>query len=139
MSKRLLQRHISLIFAAIAGCTLASAYAGETSLAHAGAQPPREDTIPANEVHFTNLKAFEAQIRRDLPVGTSKAVVEDHLRRIGIPHFYADKGSGGDTFYGTIKNIGARMGFEASLAVRIHLDAKGNVDKIWFRVDYDAP
>lgn len=97
--------------------------------------------ISASEVRLSNLDAFEAQVRHDIPLGTQKQTVETYLSREKIPHFFADSSyeEGGNEFYGTLKNIGARWGFPASLAIRIHLDQGERVDKVWFRVDYDAP
>jgi hypothetical protein len=97
--------------------------------------------VITSELNFANIDAFESQIRRDVPLGTSKQRVEVYLSRENIPHGLAqpNSGVGENTFYGTVKNVGTRLGFEASLAIRIHLDQKEKVDKIWFRVDYDAP
>jgi hypothetical protein len=97
--------------------------------------------ISSGEVRLSNLDAFEAQIRRDVPLGAPKQRIETYLSQQNIPHLFAEpnSGVGENTFYGTLKNIGARWGFPASLAIRIHLDHNEKVDKIWFRVDYDAP
>lgn len=97
--------------------------------------------ILASEVNLSNVKAYEAQFRHDVPIGTSKQRVGAYLAEQKIPHFFTEpnSGSGENTFYGTIKNIGSRWGFPASLAIRIHLDSHEKVDKIWFHVDYDAP
>jgi hypothetical protein len=97
--------------------------------------------LSSSEVKLSNLAAFEAQVHLDIPLGTPKQAVETYLSREKIPHFFADAGygDGGNEFYGTLKNIGSRWGFPANLAIRIHLDQKEKVDKVWFRVDYDAP
>jgi hypothetical protein len=97
--------------------------------------------IGARQVNLSNLDAFEAQIRHDIPRGTSKKAVEAYLVRERIPHGFADAsyGDAGNEFYGTLKNIGIRLGFEANLAIRVRLDGAGKVDVISFRVDYDAP
>ena len=99
--------------------------------------------IPANGVNWSNMSSFQKQVEFDLPIGTSKEQVEAYLRREKIPYFFADAGygekTGGNAFYGTLKHIGRRAGFDASLAIRIHIGASNKVDKVWFRTDYDAP
>lgn len=84
-------------------------------------------------------------MRHDIPLGTPRSKVEAYLSQQNIPHGFAEPEPAlidqniQNAFYGTIKGIGVRWGFPASLAIRIHLDGNEKVDKIWFRVDYDAP
>lgn len=102
-----------------------------------------QQRIPANKVTLGNVEAFEKQVARDLPVGTPKDNVEAYLIHEKITHsFYSSDpiyGPDGNTFQGTIRNIGVRLIFEGDLAIRIHLNAQDKVDKVWFRIDYDAP
>jgi len=101
--------------------------------------------IPVSEVRLSNLNAFEAQVRREVPLGTPKREVEVYLSKQHIPYGFAEPDPDisdpniQNVFAGTIQNIGTRWGFPASLAIRIHLDQGERVDKVWFRVDYDAP
>src|SRR5690348_6144834 len=44
--------------------------------------------IPPDEVNLENLPLFEAQLRRDLPVGTAKEDVEAYLTRWTIRHSF---------------------------------------------------
>lgn len=96
--------------------------------------------ISSSEVRLSNIETFEAQFRQDIPLGTPRRAVESYLVRQSVPHFFTEQGSGlgENTFYGTLRNIGTRWGFPASLAIRIHLNGNERVDKIWFRIDYDA-
>ena len=97
-----------------------------------------EKRISPSEVTLSNLDAFEAQMRRDLPIGTPKQDVEAYLTQSKIRHGFTEGRSGpfGPLFQATIENIGRRVVFTASLAIRIHLDPDGKVDEITFRVEY---
>ena len=95
--------------------------------------------IAPHEVTLSNVAAFEKQLLADLPPGTPKREVESYLTQWNIRHSYADEvyGIGGNTFYGTIENIGTWRGlFEASLAILIHLDADDRVKSIESQIVY---
>jgi hypothetical protein len=99
-----------------------------------------EERISPSEVTLDNLEAFEAQMRRDLPIGTSKEDVEAYLTRCGLRYDFVglNPGYGPDanSFQTTIENIGIRVIFMAHLLIRIRLDQHDKVKEIYFRVDY---
>jgi hypothetical protein len=105
--------------------------------------PQRSEFISAEEVTLFNADAFEEQLRRDIPHGTPKDVVETYLFQHNIGYVFEPAsefaGPHGNAFYGSIENIGTRVMFSAHLAIRIFLDPEGRVREIVFRVDYDAP
>jgi hypothetical protein len=102
-----------------------------------------EERISPSKVTLDNLEAYKAQVRRDLPIGTPKEEVETYLTRGGIPHDYFGAypiyGRNGNSFQGTLKNIGTYLIFRANLLIRILLDDQNKVRQIIFRVDCDAP
>jgi len=97
-----------------------------------------EKRISPSEVTLDNLEEYEAQVRRDLPIGTPKEDVEAYLTRCGLP--YDSIGPNplydANSFQTTIENIGIRVIFQASLFIRIRLDQQDKVKEILFRVDY---
>jgi hypothetical protein len=97
-----------------------------------------EERISPSEVTLDNLEAFEAQVRRDLPIGTSKEDVEAYLTRCGLPYDFFGPSPlyDGNSFQTTIENIGMRVVFMAHLFIRIRLDQHDKVKEIFFRVDY---
>jgi hypothetical protein len=103
--------------------------------------PTRTSRILASQVTLSNVELFKLQVIRDLPIGTAKEDVESYLTSLMVEHSFADTRSLIDqnTFYGGIENIGFRLGFPGSLAIRIHVDANDKVDKVSFRIDYLAP
>jgi hypothetical protein len=116
-----------------------------TAVSHGGGWCQTNDSGSMNEkrlepqdVTMANREEYEAQLRRDLPIGTAKRDVEAYLTRQGITHSFAGRGALVDenTVYAILKNIGQAGPFVASLAIRIQLDADDKVARIWFRVDY---
>jgi hypothetical protein len=103
--------------------------------------PSRTSRILASQVTLSNVELFKLQVIRDLPIGTSKEDVESYLTNLKVEHSFVDARSLIDqnTFYGGIENIGFRLGFPGSLAIRIHIDAQDKVDRVSFRIDYLAP
>lgn len=95
--------------------------------------------ISANEVTLSNLDAFEAQMIRDLPIGTPKASVQDYITRTGLKcSFVEPRGPDWGNLFGCrIENIGHLGIFSAGLGVGIYLDAKAQVKNLFFRVDYE--
>jgi hypothetical protein len=132
------------------GSTIAVLIAALAGLLLAGVNSNRSESvatkrISVSEVRLSNLNAFAAQVRREVPLGTPKREVEVYLSKQHIRCGFAEPDPDisdpniQSVFAGTIQNIGTRWGFPASLAIRIHLNGMDKVDKIWFRVDYDAP
>ena len=94
--------------------------------------------VHPSEVSLSNVEAFEAQMRRDLPLGTPKANVEAYLKCWSIPYFFADADGTptGNAFYGTLMKIGKKSKFTGHLAIRIFLDEEDKIREIVFRIDY---
>jgi len=87
----------------------------------------------AKEVRLSNVDAFEAQLRRDLPLGTSKADVEAYLAQLNIRHAYVGPHN---AYQAVIDDIGMRQGFQASLDIWVSLDADEKVKEIRLHVQY---
>src|SRR5262245_26563336 len=82
--------------------------------------------ILPGQVTLSNVEAFKQQMRRDLPVGTPKAEVEEYLTRWKILHsFYGPAyGPFGNAFGARIPDIALRLGlFPSDLNIKIYLDA----------------
>ncbi|MEO3427261.1 hypothetical protein AAFN88_00285 [Pelagibius sp. CAU 1746] len=96
--------------------------------------------ILPREVTLENLDAFEKQLLRDLPVGTTKQDVETYLKRWEISYTYLPPDSGwleySNSFYATLDNIGSRNFLRASLSISIVHDEEDKVRAIWFSVKY---
>ena len=117
--------------------TPVSAFTKQVTDANSG----RTSRILASQVTLSNVELFKLQVIRDLPVGAAKEDVESYLTSLKVEHSFVDARSLIDqnTFYGGIENIGFRLGFPGSLAIRIHVDTNDKVDKVSFRIDYLAP
>lgn len=48
----------------------------------------RGDQLTANEVTINNYRQFEAQLRRDLPIGTCVEDIQTYLTKIGLEHSF---------------------------------------------------
>jgi hypothetical protein len=102
-----------------------------------------ETRILPNQVTVSNVEAFKEQMRRDLPVGTAKASVEEYLTRWKIPYDFFGPAYGpsfGNTFQGRFPDIGYRLGiFPVDLNFRIYFDSDDKVREIFFQVYTDTP
>jgi hypothetical protein len=95
----------------------------------------RVKRILPSEVNWsTNLLAFEAQVRGDLPTGIPKQEVEAYLSREKLAFFYVDYEY--KTFVANLENIGVRLMFRVSLQIEIHLDESERVKQIEFHLHY---
>jgi hypothetical protein len=105
---------------------------------HSIAAPSAERILP-QDVSTRNLEAYEAQFRRDIPVGTPKAEVEGYLTRMNIRHLFLPSsiyGNDGNVFQAVFNDIGTVLGFQASLGIWIRLDEEDKVREIVFRLQY---
>jgi hypothetical protein len=99
--------------------------------------------IMPSDVTLDNLSDYEAQVRRDLPIGTPKGEVEAYLDHYNIPHSFIPPNTvyppASNSFQATLENIGVRIIFPAGLLMKIFLDDQDKVREITFHVEYDAP
>jgi hypothetical protein len=108
---------------------------------HIKAIPGSADTHQTPRVTLAKVHLFEAQVRKDLPIGTSRHAVEAYLDRARINHHYFDSDYAVDanSIHFIIKNIGERWGYTANLQGWVYLDPHERVRVIKFLIQYDAP
>jgi hypothetical protein len=134
---------IILILAICTACAGPSGWPTSPS-GNAQQQSTNAQRILPGQVNWsTNLVAFEAQIRHDLPIGTPKNDVETYLTRWSIPHYFVasrfDGDPDGNSFQCMLNDIGTRIIFQVYLEIWIRLDGDGKVRAIDFRPAADAP
>jgi len=125
---------IALFLLGLSGIELAGRQEGGLRAEElSGSEAPIEHRILPSEVRLSNLDAFEAQLRKDLPPGTAKTEVESYLGRSGLKHAYV---SPHRAFSASIDNIGLRGPFQASLLILIYLGTSDQVKEVAFYVEY---
>ncbi len=126
-------------FWAHAGAATFAMVGGATEVS-ANVMAVSQKRISPHDVSVENVEAFKAQLRDDVPKGTSKGQVRAYLARLKINYRFVDpnpiKLDDSNHFQGRIDNIGMRKGFQTSLEFWIRLDKTDAVKGIDFSEIY---
>jgi hypothetical protein len=136
MSCRERKRLTRVLIALLVSSSCGAAFGEECARvpgATGGADAAGAHRMTAKEVHLSNVASFDAQLRRDIPLGTKRVDVETYLEQLAVDFSYV---APHHAYSAGIPYVGVRAVFQASLTFWIMFDEDERVKEVTCRVYY---
>ncbi|TQV82587.1 hypothetical protein FKG94_07595 [Exilibacterium tricleocarpae] len=86
------------------------------------------------QITMKNLDQFKASFSERLAVGSSKEMVNAHLKELNLEYSYVESEK---KFYAIVRKVGRyRIIYETSLLIRIQLDSNEKVEHIEYELEH---